>query len=90
MWKLPAKWPGMYDTGALIEDPEMLAVRADEAYQSRLTEFEAALERVPKKPAKGGACAGRVDREEGRGPRSLILGKGKVAVLPIVTTTWLP
>lgn len=42
----------MYGTGALIEDPDVQAFRADEAHKSRLSEFHAAIQTVRANRAK--------------------------------------
>ena len=72
---------GMYGTGALIEDPDILAVRADEAYQSRLAEFHAAMDEFRKNPAKVERALFESIEKKAAALEPYLSGDGKVSVL---------
>jgi hypothetical protein len=72
---------GMYGTGALIEDPDVLAVRADKAYQSRLAEFHAAFNEFRKNRAKVEIALLASVEKKVAALDPYLCGEGKTAVL---------
>ena len=74
---------GMYGTGALVEDPDVQAIGADEAYRSRLAEFRAALQELRNNRAKvDGALLESIEKKAAALEPQLS-GEGKSSVLAV-------